>query len=80
MLNAAVHREGERELGRFHSPITETLISRWCAALRCSNRKIPCYVPSVMQPAAMGIVSLVRVSTIRRCEDMSSGPSAVWTK
>ena len=35
------------------------------------------HVPSVMRPDAMGTVSLVRVRTMRRCDGMSSGPSAV---
>ena len=38
-----------------HSPVTETLISRWCDAVRCSKMKMPCHIPSVMPPAAMGI-------------------------
>ena len=42
---------------------------------RCSNRKIPCQVPSCIRESATGITSLDRVSTIRMCEGMSSGPS-----
>ena len=55
-------------------------LSRRCGARRCSKTKMPCHVPSCRRPSATGTTSLVRVSTMRRCEGMSSGPSAVWTK
>ena len=60
-------------------PTTATATERLCAARRCSKTKMPCQVPSISRPSATGMTSLDRVSTERRCEVVSSWPSAVWT-
>ena len=60
-------------------PMIVTTIVRRCGAARCSNRKIPCQVPSCIRPRPIGTTSLVCVRTMRRCEVVSSGPSAVCT-
>jgi hypothetical protein len=62
------------------SPMTVTITFRRCAVCRCSNRKIPCHVPSCIREPAIGITSLDRVNTIRMCEGMSSGPSSLCSK
>ncbi len=57
--------------------------ARWIRTRRsdrfrlCSNRKIPCQVPSMRQESCTGMDTLVWVNMERRCAGMSSGPSAV---
>ncbi len=63
---------------RNHSPCTWTTSTRVCGTSRCSNRNSPCHVPRFSSPSVTGSVSLVRVTAARRCEGMSSLPSAVW--
>src|SRR5947207_4718477 len=58
--------------------VTKTF--RRCGARRCSNRKMPCHVPSCIFPSTIGIVSLVRVKTMRICDGMSSLPSEPCVK
>ena len=60
----------------YRSPITVTAMFRRCDARRCSNRKIPCHVPSCISPSAIGMTSLERVNTMRICEVLSSAPSS----
>ena len=47
-----------------YSPSTVTLTRRGVGDSRCSQRKIPCQVPSCSRPSEKGIVSLVRVRAI----------------
>ena len=63
-----------------YSPMMLTTTRRRCSERRCSNTKMPCQVPSWSRASAIGMTSLVRVSTMRMCEVESSGPSAVWMK
>ena len=60
------------------TPTTDTTMERRCGARRCSKRKMPCQVPSANRLWATGTDSLDRVKTMRRCEVVSSLPSAVW--
>ncbi len=72
VLDGANRRSGQ-------TPTTDTTMERRCGARRCSKRNMPCHVPSANRPWAMGTDSLDRVKTMRRCEVVSSLPSAVWT-
>ena len=63
-----------------YSPMIVRKIFRRCDARRCSNRKTPCQVPSCMRPSATGMVSLLRVSTMRICDGISSAPSESCSK
>jgi len=61
-----------------YSPLTCTVTPRCFGLVRCSNRKIPCHVPSAIRPRLTGIVSDVCVNADLICAGMSSKPSALW--
>ena len=78
LLATSVPRLAERS--DYISPIIVIHTFRRWGARRCSNRKMPCQVPSCISRLIIGTLSLVRVKTMRMCDGISSLPSELCSK